>query len=92
MALAPQGGRWLMLGLRQVNDATGKVEMDLEARSLSELRRMLAARERSKPRYMSVPFGSVQEYLFLLRAASQALEPAGTRGLLFLSAGRALHR
>ena len=39
-----------------------------------------------EPRLLALPFQSVDEYLHLLRAACQALAPAGPRALLYLAA------
>eukprot|EP00966_Prymnesium_polylepis_P082871 1919283-Prymnesium_polylepis.1 len=38
------------------------------------------------PRLLAVPFTTVFDYLFLLREASRALEPAGAAGLIYLAA------
>ena len=56
----------------------GGAERQLDA-AAAEYRRCV-------PRLLALPFTSVTEYLFLLRASAQALRPAGARAMLYLAA------
>lgn len=54
--------------------------------AMAQLRAAGAAHAEASPRLLCIPFTSVVEYLFLLRAAALSLSPAGRRAILFLAA------
>ena len=54
--------------------------------AMAELRSAGTAYSEAAPNFLSIPFTSVVDYLFLLREASLALAPAGRRALLYLAA------
>ncbi|KAF0697087.1 Aste57867_12194 [Aphanomyces stellatus] len=66
-------------------DHTLRVE-SLESDEQERLATVLTEAKATKARLFHLKFSTVQQYLYLLRMASEALDPAAARGLIFLSA------
>lgn len=60
--------------VRQLNDETGRVEMDLSGGAFTRrLERALLAKSWYGPRLLQLPFHEAHEYLFLLRDTALAV-------------------
>jgi phosphopantothenate-cysteine ligase len=71
----------------QLNSATGRLELVLDAEEEARMAQTLKTYETVKPRLLEVAFSDLFEYLYLLREACRAAAPLGHGALLFLAAG-----